>query len=104
MSNNIDILLVGSSIIRNWLNINEYFSDKKIVNLGINGLLTIKMVNSDYLLNLVKYKPKYTIYYCGGNDIDNNIHPELIIKNIQLFIKFIKKYITPFSLKNGTPD
>ena len=55
MSNNIDILLVGSSIIHNWLNINEYFPDKKIVNLGISGFRTIEMLDNYYLSKLIRY-------------------------------------------------
>ena len=85
---NIDILLVGSSIIKRWNNIYQYYNKSiKIVNLGINGLLSKDMITKKYINTMSSYKPNNIIYYCGGNDIRSEINP---LKNIKLFLLNLK--------------
>lgn len=93
MIKQVDILLIGSSIIYNWKNIKKKFNDKKIINLGKGGLKTDDILDKIYFDKILLYKPKYIIYYCGGNDITNNISNENIYKNI---IKFYKKIFKIF--------
>lgn len=89
---NIDILLVGTSIIRRW-NIsenNDFNKSLKIVNLGINKF-SEDMISDEYINIISKYKPKNIIFYCGGNDIRSDIENSICIKNIQYFLLNLKK-------------
>jgi len=83
----IDFLMVVSSIISKWNNpiFNNY------VNLGISGFITENIINNKYLELIKKFKPKYIIFYCGGNDIKKNISTTIITKNIIKFIEFVYK-------------
>jgi hypothetical protein len=81
----IDILLVGSSIVKKWKNIKKTFPSKKIVNIGEGGKKTHELLYDEYINRILRYKPKYIVYYCGGNDINKNFVKETICENIKLF-------------------
>jgi lysophospholipase L1-like esterase len=81
----IDILLVGSSIVKKWKNIKEKFPNKKIVNIGEGGKKTHELLYDEYFNRILRYNPKYIIYYCGGNDINKNTTKAEIYNNIKLF-------------------
>jgi len=85
MVKDIDILLVGSSIVNRWKNIEKKFCDKKIINLGGGGMKTHELLEDLYFNKILNYNPKYIIYYCGGNDIQKNFIKEYIYNNIKLF-------------------
>jgi lysophospholipase L1-like esterase len=93
MTKKIDILLIGSSIIKKWTNIKKYFPNKKIKNIGINGLITEKILSNFtyYIKKIIKYRPCYIIYYCGGNDVMKNINGSKIYNNIKSFYYKIKE-------------
>lgn len=80
-----NILLLGSSIIMNYkkCKIHNY----NIINKGIAGYT----VNEIPLKN--NFNPKYMIFYCGNNDLKNNITSTQVILDIQNFInKFQELY------------
>ena len=81
---NNDIVLIGSSIISKW-KLDSLFGLKNIKNNGIPGLLTKKLFNTRIDFS----NPKYIIFYCGGNDLRNNISPSIIINNINKFLTFL---------------
>jgi lysophospholipase L1-like esterase len=85
MVKDIDILLVGSSIVNRWKNIQKKFCDKQIINLGGEGIKTNELLDESYFNKILNYNPKYIIYYCGGNDIQKNFVKEYIYNNIKLF-------------------
>ena len=87
MNNKIDILLVGSSIIKKWIDL--HIKKAKIINLGMNGYLTSNMINKEYLEIVYKYKQKNIIYYAGGNDVKKYIDSDTIYQNMILFYKKI---------------
>jgi lysophospholipase L1-like esterase len=81
------ILLLGSSIIKQWKSFNIY--GYEIINKGIPGLLTNSLSSSQYLKEISKVKkPEYIFFYCGGNDLRKNIEPHIVLNNI---IKFIQE-------------
>ena len=85
----IDILFIGSSIISRW-EYNNILSSLRIVNLGIDGLQTKDILEPKFINKIIKYFPKFIIYYCGGIDVNKNILIYEIISNITIFIKLIK--------------
>jgi len=91
MHNSIDLLLVGSSIIRKWKTFSTMLRTLQILNLCISSYTTEDMLTLYYINMISVYKPKNVIYYCGNNDIRENIDPEIIIKNIKKFVNIIKK-------------
>ena len=88
----IDILLVGSSIVKKWTTLSKHFTNStKLVNLGISSYTTQDMLMPHYINMLSIYKPKNLIYYCGNNDIRENIDQEIVIQNIKNFVNIVKK-------------
>ena len=82
------VVLIGSSIISRW-KLNHILGFKKIKNNGISGLFTKDLFKT----NLDFFNPKYIIFYCGGNDLRNNISPYIINNNINQYLEFlIKQY------------
>jgi len=94
MSNKIDILFVGSSIIKKWTNL--YIKKAKIINLGMNGYLTSNMISNEYLQMVYKYNPKNIIYYAGGNDVKKYINSQIIYQNMIMFYNKINNNFTNF--------
>jgi lysophospholipase L1-like esterase len=80
------VVLIGSSIISRW-NLTNILGFKKIKNNGISGLFTEDLFKT----NLDFSNPKYIIFYCGGNDLRNNISPYIIINNINQYLEFLRK-------------
>ena len=81
------ILLLGSSIIKQWENIHIH-ENNQIINNGINGLLTKTLMSHSYLNDITKVgKPTHIILYCGGNDLRKNIDPKIIFENLLEFIE-----------------
>ena len=87
----IDLLLVGSSIIKKWNTFSMQLRTLKVLNLGISAYTTEDMLTPYYINMISVYKPQTIIYYCGNNDIRENIDPEIIIKNIKKFANLVKK-------------
>jgi lysophospholipase L1-like esterase len=80
---------MGSSIISRW-KLYNVFGLKRIKNNGMSGLLT----NNLFKTRLNFSNPKYIIFYCGGNDLRNNISPSIIINNTNKYLEFL---ITKFT-------
>lgn len=79
-----DVVLIGSSIMSRW-KLYNIFGLNTIKNNGISGLLT----NDLFKTTLDFYNPKYIIYYCGGNDLRQNISPDIIIHNTNKYLEFV---------------
>lgn len=83
-----DVVLIGSSIISRW-KLHSLFGLKNIKNNGISGLFTKNLFKTQFDFS----NPKYIVFYCGGNDLRNNIFPSIIINNIN---KFLTSLMTQF--------
>lgn len=62
------ILFVGSSSIRLWPNLAQYFPDKAVLNRGFGGA---ELSDVRYFADrvIVRYQPKQIVLYAGENDI-----------------------------------
>lgn len=99
------VLFTGSSSIRFWKNIQDYFPKEKILNRGFGGSETSDLIyySNDLIL---KYKPKNIFIYEGDNDIANNEHPKKIIRETKKLIKKIRSELTdvPIVLISAKPS
>ena len=95
------ILLLGSSIIRNWKNFTTNYTNEEVINMGKSGLVTTNLPK--YLEKIPNIHPEYILFYCGGNDLLGNLNKNDIANNLQSFLdalltKFPKSNIIVMSL------
>ena len=95
------ILLLGSSIIRNWNNFTTNYTNDEVINMGKSGLVTTNLPK--YLEKIPSIEPEYIILYCGGNDVLCNANKNDVVNNLQSFldslvVKFPKSKIIVISL------
>jgi len=85
------IIFTGSSSIRRWTNLKDYFPSKNIINTGFGGS---QMSDLLYYCDSVitKYKPVQVFIYEGDNDIAAGKEPGEIMKDAEaLFNKITSK-------------
>jgi lysophospholipase L1-like esterase len=84
------ILFTGSSSIRMWNNIQEYFPDKVIINTGFGGSHM-----SDLLFYLddvvIQYQPDQIFIYEGDNDVASGKKPAGIMKDTRKVVHQLNK-------------
>jgi len=88
------ILLIGSSTIEKWKNFTLYLKNQQIINRGISGLTTSSLLSSnyvDYITSGITRNPKYIVFYCGINDVFDNMENKTIIKNTRVFLTELHK-------------
>ena len=88
------ILLLGSSTIRKWKNFTLQIKNEQIINRGISELTTDSLLSTnyfDYITNGIKQQPKYIVFYCGINDVFDNIENKTTNKNIRDFLQELHK-------------
>jgi lysophospholipase L1-like esterase len=86
------ILFTGSSSIRRWKNIQDYFPGKNIINTGFGGSqLSDLLYYADSVI--IKYRPVQVFIYEGDNDIAAGTKVEVVISEADLLFKKIKKEI-----------
>ena len=84
------IVFTGSSTIRMWKNLDEYFPKSKILNRGFGGSLMSDLVY--YAEDLIlKYKPSKVFIYEGDNDISSGKTTETILADYKTLIDRIRK-------------
>jgi lysophospholipase L1-like esterase len=76
------IVFVGSSIFHRWTALSSQMAPLPVVNLAFDGAETGDMLRVD----IVSYKPKVIVYYCGSNDVDAGETAEAIADRIRQFI------------------
>jgi lysophospholipase L1-like esterase len=82
------IVFTGSSSVRRWKNIQEYFPGKNIINTGFGAS---QMSDLLYYSNsvIIKYKPVQIFIYEGDNDIASGKKTEEVIKEAEILFKKI---------------
>jgi len=91
------ILLLGSSTIKKWKNFTMNSHHEDIINKGISSLTTSYLLTNEYMEYICKNieaNPKYIIFYCGINDIFDNVENKQIVNNILLFLNKIHTIFT----------
>jgi lysophospholipase L1-like esterase len=87
--NNHDLIIfTGSSSIRRWQNIQDYFPGKNIINTGFGGsMMSDLLYYSDSVI--INYKPVQVFIYEGDNDIAAGKKSEDVIKDAEFLFKKI---------------
>lgn len=84
------IVFTGSSSIRRWKNIQDYFPGKNIINTGFGGSqLSDLLFYSDSVI--IKYKPVQVFIYEGDNDIASGKKADAVVNGADLLFKKIMK-------------
>lgn len=95
-------VFVGSSSIKGWDNIKDYFPGKEIIQRGFGGSMA-----SDVLIYInrivLPYKPSSIVYYEGDNDIAKGFSQEEIISNMDSFINIVHKNLPETKVYILTP-
>jgi lysophospholipase L1-like esterase len=84
------ILFTGSSSIRLWSDIQDYFHDKTIINTGFGGshMSDLLFYIDDLVIN---YKPDQIFIYEGDNDIAHGVKPGRILRNTKKVVEKIQE-------------
>jgi len=83
-------LFTGSSSVRMWKDVAEYFTDYNVINNGFGGSHFSDLIY--YYEELIpKYKPDYLFIYEGDNDIASDKKPGKVIKEAKLLVERIQK-------------
>ena len=82
-------VFTGSSSIRLWENLEEYFPDHQIVNSGFGGSETSDLLSFIDPL-VLNFNPKKVFLYEGDNDISRKKKPKEVISHFQEVIAQIK--------------
>lgn len=73
-------MYVGSSIFQQWTTVKQVAPASNVLNVAMGGSITSHWVIFIERL-LRKYQPHIVCYYCGSNDINEAIAPEITIQN-----------------------
>jgi len=83
------ILFTGSSSIRLWTGLKDYFPEKNVLNRGFGGSEMSDLLY--YFDQLVKpYKARKIFIYEGDNDLNSGVAPELILANAERLLSKIR--------------
>lgn len=97
------IVFTGSSSIRLWGNLDQYFPNKYILNRGFGGSQTEEVVYfADRIVT--PYKPKQVVIYVGDNDLAAGKMPEQVLADFKALFNKIRQekkntFITYISIK-----
>lgn len=83
------ILFVGSSSIRTWKNIEQYFPGYDIVRRGVGGSHLEDIIYfSDRIV--FPYKPRQIVLYEGDNDMKDGFTPERFLDDVKTFVRLVE--------------
>ena len=85
------ILFVGSSSIRKWQDVQEYFPDVKVINRGFGGSElsdAIRYANDI----IIPYHPRQIVIYSGENDLaySDTITPAIVLRRFETLFTIIR--------------
>lgn len=83
------ILFVGSSSIRTWKNIEDYFPGYDIVRRGVGGSHLEDII---YFADRIvfPYKPRQIVLYEGDNDLKDGFTPERFLDDVKTFVRLVE--------------
>ena len=84
------ILFVGSSSLRLWKDVADYFPGYDIVNRGVGGSTLPDIIRYSYDI-ILPYKPKQVIIYCGENDMaSGEVKAEEVLRRFKTLYGIIR--------------
>lgn len=84
------VLFTGSSSVRMWKDVAEYFPEYNVMNNGFGGSHFSDLIYY-YEELILKYKPDYLFIYEGDNDIAGDKKPGKILKEAKLLVDRIQQ-------------
>lgn len=81
-------LFTGSSSVRMWKDVEEYFPEYNVINNGFGGSHFSDLIYY-YEELITKYNPDYLFIYEGDNDIASNKKPGKVLKEAKLLVERI---------------
>ena len=85
------IIFTGSSSIRKWETLKADMAPLPVENRGFGGAI-IKQVTYYSNRMIVPLEPKLLVFYCGENDIANDVYPaERTLNDYKTFVKTMRK-------------
>lgn len=79
------ILFIGSSIFRQWTDLNRQMAPLPVFNRAFGGSRTVEVLHyADKVV--IPYAPKVIVYYCGSNDINADETPAAIARHFREFV------------------
>ena len=88
------ILFVGSSSIRKWTDVQDYFPGYTIINRGFGGstLPDVIRYTNDII---IPYAPRQVVIYCGENDIasSDTITASIVVERFKTLFYLIRKQL-----------
>jgi lysophospholipase L1-like esterase len=84
------VLFTGSSSVRMWKDVAEYFPEYNVMNNGFGGSHFSDLIYY-YEELILKYKPDYLFIYEGDNDIAGDKKPGKILKEAKLLVDCIQQ-------------
>jgi lysophospholipase L1-like esterase len=88
------ILLLGSSTIKKWKHFTLQLKNENTINKGVSRIQTSYLLSNEYLSYIttdINRQPKYIVFYCGINDVFDNVENKTIIKNTRMFLHELHK-------------
>jgi lysophospholipase L1-like esterase len=79
------ILFIGSSIFREWTNVGTQMAPLPVLNRAFGGSRTWELLYY-FDRTVAPYRPRVIVYYCGGNDINNDEPADTVTANIRAFV------------------
>jgi hypothetical protein len=78
------IEFIGSSIFRQWTQLEQHMAPLPVFNRAFGGSRTIEVLFSMDKI-VLPYKPSIIVYYCGSNDINGNVPLDSIYQRFRQF-------------------
>jgi lysophospholipase L1-like esterase len=88
------VLFVGSSSIRKWEDVQDYFPDETVINRGFGGSeLTDAIRYANDII--IPYHPRQIVIYSGENDLaySDSITPEIVLSRFKKLFNIIRSSI-----------
>jgi lysophospholipase L1-like esterase len=83
------IVFVGSSSIKNWVDVAKDFPGRRVLNRGFGGstLADVRYYEDRVVL---RYKPRLVVLYAGDNDLAMGRSPEQALRDYQAFVAHLR--------------
>jgi lysophospholipase L1-like esterase len=83
------IVFVGSSSIKNWVEVAQDFPGRPVLNRGFGGsTLTDVRYYEDRVV--LRYKPRLVVLYAGDNDLAMGRSPERVLRDYRAFVAHLR--------------